>query len=87
MVQTHQGEKARNFTLEVKEGAGIGGLLRGCLSDGEQVGAVAPEDGRHEAKEGLLDLQLKRVETLPAMELVVSYWLLQLHIFTAQVIA
>lgn len=65
-------KRQKNFTLEVKEGAGIGGLLRGGLSDWEQVGAITPQDGRHETQEGLLDLQFKRVEALPAMELMVS---------------
>lgn len=87
MVLTHQGEKERNFTLEVKEGAGVSGLLRGCLCDGEQVGAVTPKDSCHEAQEGLLDFKLKRVETLPTMELLVCYCLLHLHIFTVQVIS
>lgn len=79
-------KKQNPFTLEVKEGAGIGGLLRGGLCDGEQVGAVTPQNGRHEAQENFLDLHLKRVEALPATELVVCYFVLHLHILTVRVI-
>ena len=71
-------------TLVVEEGAGIRGLLGGSLGDGQQVGAVASQDGRHEAQEGLLDLQLQSVEALPAVELAVSYRVLHLHIFAVQ---
>ena len=56
-------------TLQVEEGAGVGGFLRGSLGDGQQIGAVALQDGRHEAQEGLLDLQLQLL--LPPVDQVV----------------
>ena len=72
-------------TLEIKERAGVCGFLRGGLGDGEQVGAVAPQDGRHEAQEGLLDLQLQSVQALPVAELPVSHSLvLRVAILTVQ---
>lgn len=74
-------------TLEVEEGAGICRLLRGGLSDGQQVGAVAPQDGRHEAQEGLLDLQLQRVQALPTVELAFRHRVLRLHVLTVYLIA
>lgn len=56
-------------TLQVKERAGVRGLLRGRLGDGPQERAVAFQNGRHEAQEGLLDLQLQRLEALPTAQL------------------
>lgn len=76
--------KRLRSTLEIEEGAGIGGLLGRGLRDGPQVGAVAPQDGCHESQEGLLDLQLQSVETLPPVELTVGRCLLHLAIITAQ---
>lgn len=74
--------KSLAITLEVKEGTGVRGLLGRGLSDGQQVGAVATQDGRHEAQEGLLDLQLQSVEALSAVELTLSDCVLHLHVFT-----
>lgn len=66
--------------MKVKEGAGVCGRLRGGLGDGQQVRAVASQDGRHEAQEGLLDLQLQSVEAFPPVELAVSHGVLHLHV-------
>ena len=46
-------------TLEVIKGVCSRGLFRGRLGDGFEVGAVALQDGGHEAKEGLLDFHLQ----------------------------
>lgn len=47
------------FTLQVVEGVRGRGLFGGRLGDGFEVGAVALQDGGHEAKEGLLDFHLQ----------------------------
>ena len=47
-------------TLQVVEGACSRGFYRRRLCDGFEVGAVALQDGRHEAQEVLLDLHLQR---------------------------
>lgn len=53
-------------TLQVVEGVCGRGLLRRSLGDGFEVGAVALQDGGHEAKEGLLDFHLQgRLLLLP----------------------
>lgn len=56
-------------TLQVKKRAGVCCFLRGGLGDGSQEGAVTFQNGRHEAQEGFLDLQLQHVEALPTAQL------------------
>ena len=83
-LYTRRGSFPLRSTLVVKEGAGVGGLLRWGFGDGQQVGAVASQDGGHEAQKGLLDLQLQGVQALAPVELAVGECLLHLALLTAQ---
>lgn len=56
-------------TLQVEQGAAVGCGVGRRLRDGQQEGAVAPQQAAHEAQEGLLDLQLQLL--LPPVDLVV----------------
>lgn len=58
LVSTHL-KSDHLFTLQVVEGVCSRGLLGGRLGDGFEVGAVALQDGGHEAEEGLLDFHLQ----------------------------
>lgn len=63
MSHNHRQSPPPTLTLQVEEGAAVGGPVGGGLGDGQQVGAVAPKQAAHEAQEGLLDLQLQLLLT------------------------
>lgn len=51
------------LTLQVEQGAAVGGGVRRRLGDGQQEGSVSSQQAAHEAKERLLDLQLQLLLT------------------------
>lgn len=64
------------LTLQVEQGAAVGGGVRRRLSDGQQEGSVSSQQAAHEAEERLLDLQLQLLLT-PVDLIVVSQQELQ----------
>lgn len=60
--------RAGELTLQVEEGAAVGGGVGGRLRDGQQEGAVASQQDAHEAQEGFLDVGLQLL--LPTVHLV-----------------
>lgn len=51
------------LTLQVEQGAAVGGGVWRSLGDGQQEGSVSSQQAAHEAKERLLDLQLQLLLT------------------------
>ena len=54
---------AAQLTLQVEQGAAVGGGVWRSLGDGQQEGSVSSQQAAHEAKERLLDLQLQLLLT------------------------
>lgn len=50
-------------TLQVEQGAAVGGGVGRRLRDGQQEGSVSSQQAAHEAQEGFLDLQLQLLLT------------------------
>lgn len=76
MLLSVEYKRATVLTLQVEQGAAVGGGVRWRLGDGQQEGPVSSQQAAHEAQERLLDLQLQLLLT-PVDLIVVSQQELQ----------